>query len=124
MQFVRKQLQYLQCFATATVRHSSCCASFRNDLCGPALSFSLTPAIRPANTFRYVHIPCLPELFHRLPYHRFCWCWTSKSVHVTTVVVSNDSVFDNAPPSTHASFHCVPCRLLLPPQARVSPNCL
>jgi hypothetical protein len=29
---------------------------------------------------RYVHISCLPKLFHTLPHHTTCWCWTSKSI--------------------------------------------
>jgi hypothetical protein len=35
--------------------------------------------------FGYVHIPCLPELFHSLPCYRFCWYWTYRVVAVITV---------------------------------------
>jgi len=85
LHFVWKQLQCLSCFATTAVWHSSLLWKFPQWLvrtCTQSLSLlSATTGLcsnsRPTSTFRNVHISCLPEVSHRLPYHRYCWYWTS-----------------------------------------------
>jgi hypothetical protein len=85
MHIVWKQSQWLHCLVTTTVWHSSFLHTFPQWLvqtCTPSLNtstlqVSLTTIV---NTFRYSHISCMPKLCHKLKYHRFRSCRTSRNL--------------------------------------------
>jgi hypothetical protein len=39
-------------------------------------------------TFLYIHISCLPRLFHKVPRHKFCWCCNHSGLFQTIVLKS------------------------------------